>query len=168
MIPDRAQQLNHAGAARVPAPAMAVPPPPSQSERNQAAYERGIFDAGVAEGRRQATEGFDRDEEWAISYSLNGDPKPPEYGGHIFDSRAEAERHLDTWRRHYPDQTYADEVYHRREVLTGPWEADEPASDRCADCGLPVEETPTRRDKRHDHCGPGVHTGDPVGCERCA
>lgn len=106
MIPERAQQLNQAGAAAVPPPAMAVPPPPpapngqprdrgicgayaptladgptpictlmaehpgwhgdregmSWVERNDAgplaaAYERGIFDAGVAEGRRQATEG---------------------------------------------------------------------------------------------------------------
>lgn len=92
-----------------------------------AAAEQAAYERGVAEGRRQATEGWDRDEEWAISYTLNGDPKPPEYGGHIFDSREDAERHIDAWRRHYPDLTYTDEVYHRREVLTGPWEADEQA-----------------------------------------
>jgi hypothetical protein len=80
------------------------------------------WQSAVAEGRRQATEGFEVREEWAISYTLNGNPCEPAHGGHVFDSREEAERHLDAWRRHYPDLTYADEVYHRREVMTGPWE----------------------------------------------
>lgn len=39
----------------------------------------------------------------------------------------------------------------------------------CPDCGVPVDTDPTRRDERHDHCGPLPHTG-PIGgpyCERC-
>lgn len=86
------------------------------------AHRQDLMGGLVALGRRQATEGWDRDEEWAISYTLNGDPCEPEHGGHVFDSREQAERHLDAWRRHYPNLTYADELYHRREVLTGPWE----------------------------------------------
>ena len=41
--------------------------------------------------------------------------------------------------------------------------------EKCPDCGLPVDPDPTRRDERHDHCGPLPHTG-PVGgpyCDRC-
>jgi hypothetical protein len=186
VIPERAQQLNQAGAARIPAPAMAVPPPPPVPtgrrraaddccpgeeaygdprglhsddcpvylafvERFQQAmakpqritvlppqptlddltvrYSREDLDEaherGVAEGRRQATEGWKREEQWAISYTLNGDPCEPAHGGSIFDSRKEAERSLDVWRRHYPELTYADEAYHRRETLTGQWTAEQ-------------------------------------------
>lgn len=42
-------------------------------------------------------------------------------------------------------------------------------SDECPHCGIGIHETPTRRDTRHDHCGPLPHTGSPRGpyCERC-
>lgn len=42
-------------------------------------------------------------------------------------------------------------------------------AEACPDCGLPNHDTPTRRDERHDHCGPLPHTG-PIGgpyCEKC-
>jgi len=140
MPSDRAQQLNQVGAAAVPAPAMAVPPPPPVPngavdlgdlvERFNRGYELGRA-AGVAEGRRQATEGYDRDEEWTMRYRLNGTLTLGEDGGHVLDSREDAERHIDVWRRHYPDLTYTDVEYLRREVLSGPWEAAEQAKPTC-------------------------------------
>lgn len=40
---------------------------------------------------------------------------------------------------------------------------------RCGDCNRPVDDTPERRDQRHDHCGPLPHTGPPGGpyCDAC-
>jgi hypothetical protein len=73
----------------------------------------------------QDGEGWDREEQWALSYTLNGTPQEPGSGGHVFDSRAEAQqaqRHIEAWQRHYPDLTYADVKYHRREILTGEWQ----------------------------------------------
>lgn len=77
----------------------------------------------------EPAEGWEREEQWAISYTLNGDPCEPGHGGHVFGSREEAEAHLGAWRRLYPNLTYTDEVYHRREVLTGRWVPAERAED---------------------------------------
>ena len=90
-----------------------------------------LWERGVAEGRRQATEGYSRDVEWTMRYRLNGTLALGEDGGHVLDSREDAERHIDVWRRHYPDLTYTDVEYLRREVLTGPWEAAEQAEPTC-------------------------------------
>jgi hypothetical protein len=70
----------------------------------------------------QDGEGWDREEEWALSYTLNGTPQAPGHGGSVFSDRAEAQRHIEAWQRHYPDLTYADVKYHRREILTGEWQ----------------------------------------------
>jgi hypothetical protein len=77
----------------------------------------------------QDGEGWDREEQWALSYALNGTPQEPGHGGHVFDSRAEAQRHIEAWQRHNPNLTYADVTYHRREVLTGEWQPETGGSD---------------------------------------
>lgn len=106
--------------------------------------------AGVAEGRRQATEErteeverlqvlldqaeqyardlqddgdaeAERDEEWGLRYKVDGLQREAGDGGHVFSSRDEAEQHITAWRRHYPQLTYTDVEYMSREVLTNPW-----------------------------------------------
>jgi hypothetical protein len=77
--------------------------PPSESEREQAAYER-----GVAEGRRQATEGWER--EWGAQY------RDDSWVQATFDTEAEAVEFA------------AGAIGHRAvSRLVGPWEPAEQA-----------------------------------------
>lgn len=61
------------------------------------------------------------DEEWTMSYKLDGEQQPPGHGGHVFDSRKEAERHISAWRDCYPSLAYTDVRYLSRRAVTGPW-----------------------------------------------
>jgi hypothetical protein len=66
-----AQELAERFRVALAAPGRITVLPPTEVEREQAAYERGIFDAGVAEGLRQATEGWER--EWGVDLADGGD-----------------------------------------------------------------------------------------------
>ena len=86
-------------------------------------YDGGVRRAltALAAAGRLLPADADRDEEWTVRYTMNGDPKPPEWGGHVFSDRDEAELHIATWRRVYPDLTYTDVHYLQRDLFTGPW-----------------------------------------------
>lgn len=71
---------------------------------------------------RLLPEGAERAEEWTMRYRLNGKETCGEDAGHVLDSRAEAEAHIAAWRLHYPQFTYSDVVYLRRDVHVGPWQ----------------------------------------------
>lgn len=75
----------------------------------------------LAAAGRLLPDGGETDEQWAMSYKLNGEQQPPGHGGHVFGTRKEAERHLRAWRDCYPSLDYTDVRYLRREVVTGPW-----------------------------------------------
>lgn len=76
----------------------------------------------LAVAGRLFPEGAERAEEWTMRYRLNGKETCGEDAGHLFDSRAEAEAHIAAWRLHYPQLTYSDVVYLRRDVHVGPWQ----------------------------------------------
>ena len=83
-------------------------------------WARKAVEAVVPLVAAQAAE--ETEEEWSMRYRLNGDEKEPGYGGHVFDSREEAQRHIEAWRQHYPNLSYTDVRFVRRTVSWSPWE----------------------------------------------
>lgn len=76
-------------------------------------------------------DGAEVEEQWTMRYVLNGRWQTAEDGGHVFDSREQATRHLEAWRIHFPTLTYTNVEYLRRQVITMPWELTDatPAAD---------------------------------------
>lgn len=73
------------------------------------------------------SDGDEITEQWTLRYRVNGgEPQLGEEGGHVFDTREEAERHITAWQEWYPKQLkYSDVEYLRRQVITTPWVVDE-------------------------------------------
>jgi len=121
-----------------PACVCVAPQPPTLPTVDRTAYERGIFDAGVAAGRRQATEGWER--EWGVT-SGDGDPRGINGGPlGLRDSEEDAQR-------------MAARVAGRTVVsrLVGPWE--------------PAEQTQPTTHARGCMCGwndAGQRFNDPI------
>lgn len=85
------------------------------------AVSRLILEHLAAAGRLLPADA-DRAEEWTMRYSLNGGPlQIGEEGGHVLDDLEDCQRHIRVWQQHYPDLTYSDVSYLRRDVFTGPW-----------------------------------------------
>ena len=83
---------------------------------------RVTVDSAFAAGwRARVPEGSEAAEEWSMRYNINGKPQCAEDNGHVFDSRAQAEQHIEAWRRFYPDLTYSDVEYLVRDAITTPW-----------------------------------------------
>lgn len=61
-------------------------------------------------------------DEWTMRYRLNGVETLGADGGHVFDSRQDAERHITVWQKLFKTLTYTDVEYLKRTVTTGPWE----------------------------------------------
>ena len=59
--------------------------------------------------------------QWTMRYRLNGGERLAAEDGHLFDSRADAERHIKVWREAFPELTYTDVRYLHRVVDYGPW-----------------------------------------------
>jgi hypothetical protein len=78
--------------------------------------------AELAERGRLVPDGATVEEQWTMRYLLNGKPQCAEDNGHVFDSRADAERHIEAWREFYPKLIYSDVEYLRRDDITTPWE----------------------------------------------
>jgi hypothetical protein len=112
--------------------------PAIAADRERAAYERGkaeglrlldaatrgAYEAGRERGLREATEGWERDEQWTLEFRCNGSDllNGHDYGGWIFDSAEQALAHATEWRRDQPQLAYTDVRPLRRQSLVGPWE----------------------------------------------
>lgn len=91
---------------------------PENNRRLMTAVAAEVAPLIAAQALRSAEEG----EEWALVYRLDGVEKEAGSGGHVFDSRRDAQLHIDTWRSLYPSMSYTDVRFVRRSTWTGPWE----------------------------------------------
>lgn len=78
----------------------------------------------LSEQGRLIPEGAEIGEEWTMRYRVNGgELELAEDGGHVFDSRDEAIRHIEAWREYFPRLTYSDVEYLHRQSISTPWVA---------------------------------------------
>lgn len=83
--------------------------------------------AWLAEHGRLIPDGAEVRTEWTMRYRVNGRPQHgADDAGHVFDSREQAQLHLQVWRDLFPTCTYTDVEYLRHTVITTPWTTQEP------------------------------------------